>query len=90
MPLRRGFAALPRAELRSRSLQRPSSFQTQVESILAKPNYRHQKKQKEQARKLRQAEKQNRRQAARVDGDGTVVTDDAAPPAAVAPAQAET
>jgi len=57
---------------------------------LAKPNYRHQKKQKEQARKLRQAEKQNRRQAARVDGDGTVVTDDAAPPAAVAPAQAET
>ena len=57
---------------------------------MAKPNYRHQKKQKEQARKLRQAEKQNRRQAARVDGDGTVVTDDAAPPAAVAPAQAET
>jgi hypothetical protein len=32
---------------------------------LAKPNYRHQKKQKEQARKLRQAEKQNRRLAAR-------------------------
>jgi hypothetical protein len=36
-----------------------------VETILAKPNYRHQKKQKEQARKLRQAEKQNRRLAAR-------------------------
>ena len=32
---------------------------------MAKPNYRHQKKQKEQARKLRQAEKQNRRLAAR-------------------------
>ena len=37
----------------------------QVETILAKPNYRHQKKQKEQARKLRQAEKQSRRLAAR-------------------------
>jgi hypothetical protein len=61
-----------------------------VESILAKPNYRHQKKQKEQARKLRQAEKQNRRQAARTDADGTVVVDESAPPAAVVPAQAET
>ena len=44
---------------------------TQVETILAKPNYRHQKKQKEQARKLRQAEKQNRRMAARADAQGT-------------------
>lgn len=43
---------------------------TQVETILAKPNYRHQKKQKEQARKLRQAEKQNRRMAARADAPG--------------------
>ena len=39
-----------------------------MDLILAKPNYRHQKKQKEQARKLRQAEKQNRRLAARTDG----------------------
>src|SRR4029077_17811642 len=43
----------------------------QVETILAKPNYRHQKKQKEQARKLRQAEKQSRRMAARADARGT-------------------
>jgi hypothetical protein len=41
-----------------------------VESILAKPNYRHQKKQKEEARKLRQAEKQNRRLAARQEAAG--------------------
>ena len=37
---------------------------------MAKPNYRHQKKQKEQARKLRQAEKQTRRLAARTDANG--------------------
>jgi hypothetical protein len=68
-----------------------------VESILAKPNYRHQKKQKEQARKLRQAEKQNRRLAARTETDvanGVNVTatpeDAAAQPAAVNPAQAGT
>jgi hypothetical protein len=74
-----------------------------VESILAKPNYRHQKKQKEQARKLRQAEKQNRRLAARTEGDpatgaigangaGATATpeDAAASPAAVSPAQAGT
>jgi len=45
---------------------------------LAKPNYRHQKKQKEQARKLRQAEKQNRRAAARTETDGTA-PDEAGP-----------
>ena len=39
-----------------------------LELNLAKPNYRHQKKQKEQARTLRQAEKLTRRQAARADG----------------------
>jgi hypothetical protein len=44
---------------------------TQVETILAKPNYRQQKKQKEQARKLRQAEKQNRRMAVRPDAADT-------------------
>ena len=38
-----------------------------MECILAKPNYRHQKKQKELARKLRQTEKQNKRLAARTD-----------------------
>jgi hypothetical protein len=43
---------------------------------LAKPNYRHQKKQKEQARKLRQAEKQSRRVAARADAQGTGAPDD--------------
>lgn len=46
------------------------SKKTQVDLILAKPNYRHQKKQKEQARKLRQAEKQTRRLAARPDEGG--------------------
>jgi hypothetical protein len=68
-----------------------------VESILAKPNYRHQKKQKEQARKLRQAEKQNRRLAARTEADaanGVDATaspeDAAAQPAAANPAQAGT
>ena len=68
-----------------------------MESILAKPNYRHQKKQKEQARKLRQAEKQTRRLAARsetVAANGTndvAATDDSvAQPAAVIPAQADT
>lgn len=65
-----------------------------MEQNLAKPNYRHQKKQKEQARKLRQAEKQNRRLAARTDADGNVVAppaDDAATlPPEVSPAQAET
>jgi hypothetical protein len=43
---------------------------------LAKPNYRHQKKQKEQARKLRQAEKQSRRLAARTDALGTAGSED--------------
>jgi hypothetical protein len=55
-----------------------------VESILAKPNYRHQKKQKEEARKLRQAEKQNRRLAARQEAAGSVSaspTDETASPA---------
>jgi hypothetical protein len=54
-----------------------------VESILAKPNYRHQKKQKEEARKLRQAEKQNRRLAARQEAAGDsapVSSDEAATP----------
>jgi hypothetical protein len=53
-----------------------SPFKTQVETILAKPNYRHQKKQKEQARKLRQAEKQSRRMAARADAQGTGTPED--------------
>jgi hypothetical protein len=48
---------------------------TQVETILAKPNYRQQKKQKEQARKLRQAEKQNRRMSARADAQDTAAAD---------------
>jgi hypothetical protein len=68
-----------------------------VESILAKPNYRHQKKQKEQARKLRQAEKQNRRLAAKSEADGTngvdaaaAPDDTSAQPLAVNPAQAGT
>ncbi len=63
-------------------------------SILAKPNYRHQKKQKEQARKLRQAEKQNRRLAARSEtgaADGAAAPDEASSqPAGVNPAQAGT
>jgi hypothetical protein len=50
-----------------------------VELNLAKPNYRHQKKQKEQARKLRQAEKLSRRLGARAEAD----------PGAAAPAAAE-
>lgn len=56
----------------------------QVESILAKPNYRHQKKQKEEARKLRQAEKHNRRLAARQEAAGSAAaspTDETASPA---------
>ena len=61
---------------------------------MAKPNYRHQKKQKEQARKLRQAEKQTRRLAARTDADGNAVApaaDDAATVLSeTSPAQAET
>jgi hypothetical protein len=77
-----------------------STLEPQVESILAKPNYRHQKKQKEQARKLRQAEKQNRRLAARTEteaADGPAAgsaaaapEDTAAQPAAVSPQQAGT
>jgi hypothetical protein len=51
-------------------------IKTQVGTILAKPNYRHQKKQKEQARKLRQAEKQSRRMAARADAQGTASPED--------------
>jgi len=43
---------------------------------LAKPNYRHQKKQKEQARKLRQAEKQSRRLAARAVAQGAAPSED--------------
>ena len=71
-----------------------------MESILAKPNYRHQKKQKEQARKLRQAEKQNRRLAARTEADpangvdaanvAATPEDATSQPAAVNPAQAGT
>jgi hypothetical protein len=68
-----------------------------VESILAKPNYRHQKKQKEQARKLRQAEKQNRRLAARTETDlanganvAAAPDEAAAQSVAVNPAQAGT
>ena len=49
---------------------------TWVETIFAKPNYRHQKKQKEQARKLRQAEKQSRRLAARAEAPGTAASED--------------
>jgi hypothetical protein len=63
---------------------------TQVETILAKPNYRHQKKQKEQARKLRQAEKQNRRMAARADAQSTAAPEDltvASEPAAAGQAE---
>jgi hypothetical protein len=55
---------------------RRASRKTQVETILAKPNYRHQKKQKEQARKLRQAEKQNRRMAARTDAQPTAAAEE--------------
>jgi hypothetical protein len=53
-----------------------------VELNLAKPNYRHQK---EQARKLRQAEKQNRRLAARGETEGAAAPGSAgsAPEAAV-------
>jgi hypothetical protein len=51
-----------------------------VEQTLAKPNYRHQKKQKEQARKIRQAEKQNRRLAARTGADGTPLPEGAEGP----------
>lgn len=67
-------------------------IKTWVETILAKPNYRHQKKQKEQARKLRQAEKQSRRLAARTDAQGTVAPEDlaAAPEAAATSGQADT
>ena len=58
---------------------------------MAKPNYRHQKKQKEQARKLRQAEKQSRRLAARADADGGEVSAElAVPPGDVTAGQAET
>lgn len=53
----------------------PHIPKNQVELNLAKPNYRHQKKQKEQARKLRQAEKQNRRLTARTEADGTPVSE---------------
>ena len=75
-----------------------ASLQTQVESILAKPNYRHQKKQKEQARKLRQAEKQSRRLAARAEADGAaapgglaaVQPDSATSAEGTAPVRAET
>jgi hypothetical protein len=65
---------------------------TWVERILAKPNYRHQKKQKEQARKLRQAEKQNRRLAARTDAQGTPGSEDlpVTPETAATSGQAET
>jgi hypothetical protein len=56
---------------------------------LAKPNYRHQKKQKELARKLRQAEKQNRRLAARAEAQGTAA-EDPTPPAESTAGQAET
>jgi hypothetical protein len=61
-----------------------------VELNLAKPNYRHQKKQKEQARKLRQAEKQNRRLAARGETEGEAAPENAgsAPETAVPPAGA--
>ena len=45
---------------------------------MAKPNYRHQKKQKEQARKLRQAAKQNRRLGVRSDAAGTADTSEPA------------
>jgi hypothetical protein len=55
---------------------RRASRKTQVETILAKPNYRHQKKQKEQARKLRQAEKQNRRMAARTDAQNPAAAEE--------------
>ncbi|MGH8253038.1 MAG: hypothetical protein ACRES2_03295 [Steroidobacteraceae bacterium] len=59
---------------------------------MPKPNYRHQKKQKEEARKLRQAEKQNRRLAARNEATSAspvALTDEAgSPPAATDPAQA--
>ena len=70
-------------------------LKTQVELNLAKPNYRHQKKQKEQARKLRQAEKQTRRLAARADGSdlptdtGTVADGAIVLPEGMAPVPAE-
>lgn len=67
-----GLGALPSTrDSPARSSHRPATptLEPQVESILAKPNYRHQKKQKEQARKLRQAEKQSRRLAARAGAE---------------------
>jgi hypothetical protein len=58
---------------------------------LAKPNYRHQKKQKEQARKLRQAEKQLRRMSGRAElKDPAASTAVPAAPESKAPEQAET
>ena len=64
---------------------------TQVETILAKPNYRQQKKQKEQARKLRQAEKQNRRMAARADAQEPAAAENlTVAPETTATGQAET
>ena len=57
---------------------------------MAKPNYRHQKKQKEQARKLRQAEKQSRRMAARADAQGTPAGEDLPVATDTAVGQAET
>ena len=58
---------------------------------MAKPNYSHQKKQKEQARKLRQAEKQNRRLAARSEatGEAPAATSDEAASVATAPDPAQ-
>jgi hypothetical protein len=79
------------APVSSQWVVRRASRKTQVDTILAKPNYRHQKKQKEQARKLRQAEKQNRRMAARTDAQNGAATE--AVPAAsetTATSQAET
>jgi hypothetical protein len=54
---------------------------------LAKPNYRHQKKQKEQARKLRQLAKQERRQSAR---NGAVAVPEPAPDVPLAVEREET
>ena len=56
---------------------------------MAKPNYRHQKKQKELARKLRQTEKQNRRLAARAEAQGAAA-EDTTPTTETTVGQAET
>jgi hypothetical protein len=56
---------------------------TDQETLVAKPNYHHARKQKELARKVRQQEKQQRRSArpsARVENLETIQSDGSAAP----------